>query len=58
MEKLKVDIVVGEDLYGLSVVEISERITLLSDEISRLELELTKKKEEREAADNIFGSNG
>ena len=56
MEKLKVDVLIGEDLYGLSIDEISERITLLTGEISRLERELTKKEEERQAADNIFGS--
>ena len=56
MEKLKVDVLIGEDLYGLSIDEISERITLLTREISRLERELTKKEEERQAADNIFGS--
>jgi len=56
MEKPKVDILIGEDLYGVSIDELVGRISLLKSEITRLELELDKKKAERSAADNLFGN--
>ena len=45
----------GEDLYGLSVSELDERIILYRGEIARLEAERTKKQAESEAAHAIFG---
>jgi uncharacterized small protein (DUF1192 family) len=45
----------GEDLYGLSVSELDERITLYQAEIVRLETEREKKKAETDAAHAIFG---
>ncbi len=51
----KVDFVIGEDLYAVSVNELETRITLLNEEISRLEAEITKKLRERDAADKLFG---
>lgn len=48
----------GEDLYGLSVSELDERIALYQAEIVRLEAERTKKKAEADAAHAIFGKNG
>lgn len=47
---------VGEDLYGFSIHELENRIHAFQKEIQRVELELVKKKEERSAADSIFGS--
>ena len=55
MTKPKIDFSIGDDLYGVSIDELDERISVLKEEISRLEGELTKKKQERAAADNIFG---
>jgi uncharacterized small protein (DUF1192 family) len=45
----------GEDLYGLSVSELDDRIALYQTEIARLEAERVKKKAESEAAHAIFG---
>jgi uncharacterized small protein (DUF1192 family) len=45
----------GEDLYGLSVSELDERIALYQAEISRLEAERVKKQAETDAAHAIFG---
>lgn len=45
----------GEDLYGLSVSELDDRITLYKAEIVRLEAERAKKKAESDAAHAIFG---
>lgn len=45
---------VGEDLYGLSLYELEQRISLYQDEITRLKTEMSKKSEERSAADALF----
>jgi len=45
----------GEDLYGLSVSELDERIALYQSEIKRLEAERVKKQVESDAAHAIFG---
>jgi len=45
----------GEDLYGLSVSELDERITIYQSEITRLEAERVKKQAESDAAHAIFG---
>ena len=50
-------IYLGEDLYGLSINEIQERIGLFQSEITRLERELTIKSGELLAADKLFGKN-
>lgn len=50
----KRQITVGEDLYGLSVAELEERIQRLRAEIERTESELGKKTSERAAADALF----
>lgn len=47
--------VFGEDLYGLSVKELEQRIMDYRGEIIRLEAELSKKSAERSAADALFG---
>jgi len=45
----------GEDLYGLSVSELDERISIYQSEITRLEAERVKKQAETDAAHAIFG---
>ena len=45
---------IGEDLYGISVVELQERIAILKEEIIRCENELGKKQTEMNAAHDIF----
>jgi len=45
----------GEDLYGLSVSELDDRIGIYQSEIVRLEAERVKKQAESEAAHAIFG---
>ena len=47
---------IGEDLYGVSVVELETRITRLQTEISRIKAELDKKKRDLSAADLLFSS--
>jgi uncharacterized small protein (DUF1192 family) len=46
---------IGEDLYGVSVAELEERVGILQAEITRIERELTKKQSELSAAELIFG---
>jgi uncharacterized small protein (DUF1192 family) len=45
---------IGEDLYGISVDELNDRLGVLKAEISRIELEITKKSAELSAADQLF----
>ena len=45
---------IGQDLALLSVEELGERITLLRDEITRLEAALASKRASRQAADQFF----
>lgn len=47
---------VGEDLYGFSIHELENRILAFLEEIKRVEVELKKKKDERSAADSVFGA--
>ena len=44
----------GDDLYGLSIGELEDRISMLTIEISRVERELSKKRDELSAADQLF----
>ena len=46
----------GDELYGLSVHELEDRIQALRGEITRVERELEKKKSDRSAADSLFGT--
>ena len=55
MIEKKIEIVVGEDLYGLSIDELDERISMLKSEILRLEREKQVKKQERAEAEQLFG---
>jgi len=45
---------IGEDLYGVSVEELKERIQLLKSEIDRIERELTKKQSDMSIAEQFF----
>jgi len=45
---------IGDDLYGVSVDELNTRIGVLKSEITRIELELTKKSADLSAADLLF----
>ena len=47
-------IVIGEDLYGISVLELEERVAILKAEIVRCENEMGKKQNEMAAAHDIF----
>lgn len=45
---------IGQELALLSVAELRERITLLTDEIRRLEADIARKTASRSAADQFF----
>jgi len=47
---------IGQDLALLSVVELRERVTLLQEEIARLEEAIGKKQASRSVADQFFKS--
>ena len=47
---------IGQDLYLLSVEELTERIALLNAEIERLREAMKKKRASRDAASNFFKS--
>jgi uncharacterized small protein (DUF1192 family) len=49
---------IGDDLYGVSVDELNTRISVLKAEISRIELELSKKSADLSAADLLFKPKG
>ena len=52
--KKKVAHEIGQDLALLSVEELSDRISLLNEEIARLRAALEKKNASRSAADQFF----
>jgi uncharacterized small protein (DUF1192 family) len=52
--KKKVAHEIGQDLALLSVGELAERISLLKNEIGRLEAEMTRKRASQSAADAFF----
>lgn len=54
MVQKKTDFAIGEDLYGVSMVELEHRLVVLEDEISRIKIELAKKQAELTAADQLF----
>lgn len=45
---------IGQDLTLLSVVELTERINLMREEIARLEADIARKQATRSAADAFF----
>ena len=52
--KKKIAHEIGQDLALLSVEELDDRISLLNDEIGRLQAALAKKRASRSAADQFF----
>lgn len=52
----KVSHEIGQELYLLSVEDLTERIALLNAEIARLQEAMTKKRASRDAANSIFKS--
>ncbi len=47
---------IGQDLSLLSVEELDQRIALMTSEIDRLQLAVTRKRASKEAADSFFKS--
>jgi uncharacterized small protein (DUF1192 family) len=45
---------IGQDLYLLSVEELTERIALLTAEIERLKEAMSKKRSSKDAANSFF----
>ena len=54
--KRKISHEIGQELALLSVEELRERITLLKDEIARLETAMAKKHASRSVAEGFFKS--
>ena len=52
--KRKIQHDIGQDLSLISVAELNERITLLREEITRLEADIAKKQSSRSSADQFF----
>jgi uncharacterized small protein (DUF1192 family) len=47
---------IGQDLSLLSVEELTERIALMTSEIERLQVAMTKKRASKDAANSFFKS--
>lgn len=45
---------VGEDLYGVSITQLKERLEILRAELARIEAEIQKKDAELSKAENFF----
>jgi uncharacterized small protein (DUF1192 family) len=45
---------IGQDLALLSVEELNDRISLLNDEVARLQAAMARKRASRSAADQFF----
>jgi uncharacterized small protein (DUF1192 family) len=54
LPKKKITHEMGQELALLSVTELTDRITLLKDEIARLEAEMKRKQASKSAADTFF----
>ncbi len=54
LPKKKIVHEMGQDLTLLSVAELTERIALLEEEISRLDAEMARKRASKSAADTFF----
>jgi uncharacterized small protein (DUF1192 family) len=54
LPKKKITHEMGQELALLSVTELTERVTLLKDEIARLEAEMKRKQASKSAADTFF----
>ncbi|PHS76469.1 MAG: hypothetical protein COB56_06425 [Robiginitomaculum sp.] len=46
---------VGEDLYGVSVTQLKERLTILEAEQARIAREIDKKTKDLSSAETFFG---
>lgn len=54
LPKKKITHEMGQDLSLLSVGELAERVSLLKEEIARLEGEMARKNASKSAADSFF----
>jgi uncharacterized small protein (DUF1192 family) len=54
LPKKKITHEMGQELALLSVTELTDRITLLKNEIARLEAEMKRKQASKSAADMVF----
>jgi uncharacterized small protein (DUF1192 family) len=54
LRKLGAGFSVGEDLYGVSLTQLTERLEILRAEIARIEAEIQKKDAELSEAENFF----
>jgi uncharacterized small protein (DUF1192 family) len=54
--KKKISHEIGQDLYLLSVEDLTERIALLTAEVDRLKEAMSKKRASKDAANSIFKS--
>jgi len=54
LRKAGTDFRVGEDLYGVSLQQLGERLEFLRAEIVRIEAEIAKKGAEMSAAEGFF----
>ena len=54
LPKKKITHELGQELALLSVGELTDRITLLKEEIARLEAEMARKRVSKSAADTFF----
>ena len=54
LPKKKITHEIGQDLSLLSVAELTERVSLLKEEIARLEAEMNRKRASKSAADTFF----
>jgi uncharacterized small protein (DUF1192 family) len=52
--KKKIAHEIGQDLTLLSAGELAERITMLKEEIARLEADMARKRAVKSAADTLF----
>ena len=57
LKKLGQDIVLGEDLYGVSVEQLKLRLDLLAAEDVRTRKEIAKKSDELSKAESFFKKN-
>ena len=54
LRKAGSEFLVGEDLYGVSLEQLSERIAILRAEIARIDVEIAKKGADLSAAEDFF----
>ncbi len=54
LKRLGADFTVGEDLYGVSVTQLQERLEILQAEQARIGREIEKKAKELSSAESFF----